>query len=42
MLALFVNRAGGGRVTTLGTPVNAVIISTFLHFSIPEIGVIPC
>jgi len=38
MLALFVNRAGGGGVTTLGTLVNAVIISTFLHFSIPGWG----
>ena len=37
MLALYVNRAGGG-VTTLGTLVNAVIISTFLHFLSPGGG----
>lgn len=38
MLTVFGNRAGGGRVTTSGTLVNAVIISTFLHFSIPGWG----
>ena|GEM_PF-1853792 len=38
MLTVFGNRAGGRRVTTLGTLINAVIISTFLHFSIPGWG----